>query len=1207
MHINNRFVVSIVLCVLLCGCSHTNCVDDGTCECVTRYDCKADQLCVEKKCIDRDTTPWIVATRKFGEACIGNSECVDGYCLPLGPSNGGVCTRPCDAEATCDEGWECLAWTHTKPSNAPDDVHVCVQNTGSRLCMNCTIDGHCNATGDLCVEFDEVRFCAKDCSNGTCPKGYECQPYTRDGETYQQCIPVGNSCECGLATEGMGIACTRENEHGVCAGWSFCNNDNGRYVQSACDAREPAPEMCNGIDDDCDGLTDVFDPSLVPDEGMLAEDFPICRMGGCVGKWQCRTSGDVTAWTCDAGDPEREVCNGQDDNCDGRIDETFTDADGHYVDLQNCGACGADCHQMVAHLAKNADGSVRDDAVMCEWHADEGTSRCRPIACEPGYYPYPHEAPVTCVKLESPACQACSEDSDCQVYSDRCIALQNDYGRYCLQSCAPLSPYEGCRGAIGQQDCCPSGYTCQNVFGDLLCMPGGETCTCDVSKLGMTRNCVATTTTDVCQGRQTCEKISQTSYSWSVCDASTLNEEVCDGQDNDCDGEVDEEFRDDKGRYNHVLHCGACYEDCDSRWKAKEMHATGDCILNEEETYVCQFMGCKKESLVVGKRCSDDGDCAATEKCDQQHYFCIAREGEMTARKCSKNADCQSLSMSHQCVSGECRVEVQFHNVNGIDADGCECGEAVKAGEDVPDTFDAFPDVEAHYADRNCDGIDGDLSTSLFVNAQSTHSSGTREAPYRTIMEAVKAFDASKHSAILVAVGTYREQVVIGSGIKLYGGYASDFSSRNIVLHPTQIEAPYVKGSKHQGSLVVTSSQQETVVNGFRIKGYDVTETSETGVVGTNAYAVVIENGSNKLSLSNNEIFAGTGGQGGRGKSGESGANGGNGENGHESFECNTAYCDGVSMIGGKGGVNASCKSANGNSGRTAYGGVQSGSVSYGIDGSDGSSSTYRHAEPGQELYCKYDCTVGGYANGGNGQNGNVGEFGKGGSGCWEKEGSIVDGYWVASDGMDGRSGSAGSAGGGGGAGGGAVNTNAGTGCTIGNPWGDVGGSGGGGGAGGCGGTFGYSGSGGGGSFGIWIVSESSSSKIGANIIHLGTGGDGGAGGAGGAGGIGGKGGLGGAATATAWCGGDGGSGGVGGDGGAGGGGGGGCGGNAYGIAGISIRVEEYEANNTFTLPNGSEEFAVGKGGIGGHSPSGKTGAMGGTGNDGIARFVYSF
>ena len=83
------------------------------------------------------------------------------------------------------------------------------------------------------------------------------------------------------------------------------------------DARPDVPcgvvEVCNGQDDDCDGLTDE---GLVNDAPCSSGD------GACLsfGHFGCDALGLVS---CDAPEvaPQDEVCNGQDDDCDGRSDE----------------------------------------------------------------------------------------------------------------------------------------------------------------------------------------------------------------------------------------------------------------------------------------------------------------------------------------------------------------------------------------------------------------------------------------------------------------------------------------------------------------------------------------------------------------------------------------------------------------------------------------------------------------------------------------------------------------------------------------------------------------------------------------------------------------------------------------------------------------------------------------------------------------------
>ncbi len=82
-----------------------------------------------------------------------------------------------------------------------------------------------------------------------------------------------------------------------------------------CDDGDPAvspdaPEACNGVDDDCDGRTD---------EGF--GEAVTCGVGACERTVSDCAGGSVT--TCTPGTPGTEVCNGIDDDCDGTIDDNL--------------------------------------------------------------------------------------------------------------------------------------------------------------------------------------------------------------------------------------------------------------------------------------------------------------------------------------------------------------------------------------------------------------------------------------------------------------------------------------------------------------------------------------------------------------------------------------------------------------------------------------------------------------------------------------------------------------------------------------------------------------------------------------------------------------------------------------------------------------------------------------------------------------------
>ena len=117
-----------------------------------------------------------------------------------------------------------------------------------------------------------------------------------------------------------------------------CNDTNPSINPSA-------TEICNGIDDDCDGSAD---------EGFDTDNdgYTTCN-GDC---------NDTTASIYPAA---IEICNGMDDDCDGSIDESFdTDNDGYT-------ACNGDCNDTNASINPAAAESCNGFDDDCDGSTDE--------------------------------------------------------------------------------------------------------------------------------------------------------------------------------------------------------------------------------------------------------------------------------------------------------------------------------------------------------------------------------------------------------------------------------------------------------------------------------------------------------------------------------------------------------------------------------------------------------------------------------------------------------------------------------------------------------------------------------------------------------------------------------------------------------------------------------------------------------------------
>ena len=420
----------------------------------------------------------------------GNPISTSCYTGIVGTVDVGICLH---GTWSCTEGHWGPCIDQTRPTsevcNGLDDD--CDGMSDENMLDNCSCDHM--------VDFEIDCYTGPDGTEdvGTCEGGTStCNPET---DLWQGCngeiVPVEEICD------GIDNDCDNEVDEGFFLGDSctvgsgLCQNTgtvicDGNYG-TTCDGIEldPSEEVCDGIDNDCDGIVD----DVVGVNAACSVGTGTCEINGVK---RCDLESNTLECNATPANATEETCNGLDDDCDGEIDEDFNIGESCTVGVGACERTGTfECSF--------------DTTVVCN------------------------------VQSGGPGAEICDEiDNDCDGEVDEGFGV----GNLCV--------------GIGA---CPDGQLECNVIGDAICSTnpnGSEHVYVSESCDGIDNNCdgqvdeyygVGGVCNDNCgEGVYECNPTNPMMY--GICSTSSIGsaveEEVCDGVDNDCDMSIDEGFPD---------------------------------------------------------------------------------------------------------------------------------------------------------------------------------------------------------------------------------------------------------------------------------------------------------------------------------------------------------------------------------------------------------------------------------------------------------------------------------------------------------------------------------------------------------------------------------------------------------------------------------------------------------------------------------------